>query len=213
MQGRVRPTLLRARWRGAAPALGSAPERQEKVRGMTIFTIGHSTRPFEVFLAALEKAGVDCIVDVRRFPRSRRHPHFNAETLARTLPAAGVAYRHMPELGGRRERRQGGASPHTLWRKEPFRNYADYAESEEFRAALASLIGLARNRKVAIMCAEAVWWRCHRRIIADYLLAAGEPVTHILDIGKQEPARLTEGAAPRSDGSILYAAEQPSLPL
>lgn len=180
---------------------------------MTIFTIGHSTRTFDVFLAALEKAGVDCVADVRRFPRSRRHPQFNAETLSHTLPAAGIAYRPMPELGGRRARRRDGASPHTLWREEPFRNYADYAESEEFRTALASLTALAEERTVAIMCAEAVWWRCHRRIIADYLLASGKAVTHILDVGKQEPARLTEGATPRDDGSILYAAEQPSLPL
>jgi len=180
---------------------------------MTVFTIGHSTRSTEVFLAALARSGVDCVVDVRRFPRSRRHPHFNAEALAQSLPAAGVAYRPMPELGGRRERRKGVRSPHTLWREEPFRNYADYAESAEFRAALDALIALGRERRVAIMCAEAVWWRCHRRIIADYLLAAGEAVTHILDVGKEEPARLTEGAMPRGDGSILYAAEQQSLPL
>ena len=180
---------------------------------MTIFTIGHSTRTIEAFLAALKKAGADCIVDVRRFPRSRRHPHFNADALAHTLPAAGVAYRPMPELGGRRERRKGGASPHTLWREEPFRNYADYADGAEFRAALATLVELGHEHTVAIMCAEAVWWRCHRRIIADYLLAAGEAVTHILDVGKEEPARLTEGAVARGDGSILYAAEQQSLPL
>jgi uncharacterized protein (DUF488 family) len=180
---------------------------------MTVFTIGHSTRSIELFLAMLEKAGVDCIVDVRRFPRSRRHPHFNAEALAQTLPAAGVAYHHVPELGGRRERRKGAVSPHTLWREEPFRNYADYAETAEFRQAVDALIGLAHERRVAIMCAEAVWWRCHRRIIADYLLVAGEAVTHILDLGKEEPARLTEGAAPRGDGAILYPAEQQSLPL
>jgi uncharacterized protein (DUF488 family) len=180
---------------------------------MTIFTIGHSTRTLESFLAALAPAGVDCIADVRRFPRSRRHPHFNAEALSRTLPASGISYVPMPELGGRRARRRDGASPHTLWRVDAFRNYADYAETAEFRAALASLLGLAEARKVAVMCAEAVWWRCHRRIIADYLIAAGAAVTHILDIGKSEPARLTAGAAPQSDGSILYAAEQARLPL
>ena len=178
-----------------------------------IFTIGHSTRTIEAFCAALAAAGVDCVVDVRRFPRSRRHPHFNAEALSESLPAAGVAYRSMPELGGRRGRRPDGPSPHTLWREEAFRNFADYAESDEFRAALGSLGALAAAHTVAIMCAEAVWWRCHRRIIADYLLASGAAVTHILDIGKHEPARLTDGAEPRGDGSILYAADQARLPL
>jgi uncharacterized protein (DUF488 family) len=179
---------------------------------VTIYTIGHSTRSFEAFCAALRSAGVDCVADVRRFPRSRRHPHFNAEALAETLPPAGIAYRPLPELGGRRGRRPDGPSHNTLWREEPFRNYADYAETAEFHDALGSLIALGRERTVAIMCAEAVWWRCHRRIIADYLLASGEAVTHILDLGKQEPARLTEGAALRGDGSILYAADQASLP-
>lgn len=182
---------------------------------MTIFTIGHSTRTFEHFVAALAAAGIAGIADVRRFPRSRRHPHFNGEALAHALPEAGIAYHHFEALGGRR----GGAgaaaaaSHNTLWREAPFRNYADYAETPEFRAALQSLRALAAEKNVAIMCAEAVWWRCHRRIIADYLLAGGADVVHILDKGKLEPARLTEGAAARGDGTILYAADQAALPL
>ena len=180
---------------------------------MTIFTIGHSTRTFAHFVAALAAARVDCIADVRRFPRSRRHPHFNIEALAQALPEAGIAYHHFEVLGGRRSGGRGAASHNTLWREAPFRNYADYAETSEFRDALDSLRGLAAEKNVAIMCAEAVWWRCHRRIIADYLLAGGADVVHILDKGKLEPARLTEGAVRRDDGTIRYAAEQARLPL
>ena len=171
---------------------------------MTVFTIGHSTRTSEAFVALLREAGVAVVADVRRFPFSRRYPQFNGEALAKTLAAAGIGYRHLPALGGRRATPPDGReSQHTLWREEAFRNYADYAETPEFRAAFADLMTLARERATAIMCAEAVWWRCHRRIIADYLLAAGCEVEHILD-GKIEPARLTPGATVRPDGSVLY---------
>jgi uncharacterized protein (DUF488 family) len=177
-----------------------------------LFTIGHSTRTLDDFIAMLEAAHVDCIADVRRFPRSRRHPHFNGDALAASLGEHGIAYRHFEVLGGRRGGRD-GPSPHTLWREEMFRNYADHAETKEFRAALSSLLDLAEQRKVAILCAEAVWWRCHRRIVADYCIAAGATVTHILDLGKLTPAQLTEGAEIRSDGSVLYAGAQAGLPL
>ncbi len=180
---------------------------------MTLFTIGHSTRSLEAFIAALAEAKVDCVVDVRRFPRSRRHPQFNAETLAPALASAGIGYRHVEALGGRRGKRRDGASPNGLWREEGFRNFADYAETPEFRAALDLLLGLARQRRVAIMCAEAVWWRCHRRIIADYAINSGASVVHILDRGKTEPARLTPGAVARADGSILYPPQQAALSL
>ena len=175
---------------------------------MTVFTIGHSTRSIEDFLAMLRGAGVDCIADVRRFPFSRRHPQFNGEALAEALAAAGIGYRHFPALGGRRGARAGGESPHTLWREPGFRNYADYAETGEFRTAFEALLRLARERRLAVMCAEAVWWRCHRRIITDYLIAAGLEVRHILD-GKIETAALTPDATVREDGSVLYRA--PSL--
>ena len=174
---------------------------------MVVFTIGHSTRTIAAFLALLRDAEIDCLVDVRRFPGSRRHPQFNAEALSQSLSEAGILYRHLPSLGGRRGKARGEASRHTLWREEAFRNYADYAETPEFRAALdTGVLRLARDHHPAVMCAEAVWWRCHRRIIADYVIAAGLPVQHILAPGKIEPARLTPDAAVRPDGSVLYRA-------
>jgi uncharacterized protein (DUF488 family) len=171
-----------------------------------IYTIGHSRRSFEEFLAVLHAATVAAVADIRRFPASRRVPHFNAEALAPALAAAGIAYRHIPALGGRRgPRRDGMPSPHTLWREPGFRNYADYAETPAFRAGLAELLELARAHRTAMMCAEAVWWRCHRRIVADYLLENGFAVGHILGAGRIEPARLTPGAVRRPDGTIIYA--------
>ncbi len=176
---------------------------------MTVFTIGHSSRSIEEFIALLAGGGVDCVADVRCFPGSARHPQFNAAALAHSLEAAGIVYRQFPALGGRRG--AGAASrqsPHTLWREAAFRNYADYAGTPEFSGALAVLLRLSEERRVAVMCAEAVWWRCHRRIIADYLIAAGVEVRHILD-GKIEPARLTPEATVTPDGGVLYRA--PSL--
>jgi uncharacterized protein (DUF488 family) len=179
---------------------------------MTVFTIGHSTRPQEEFIAALKAAGVDTVVDVRRFPMSRRHPQFNREPLAAALKEAEIGYRHMPDLGGRRGTRSDGApSRHRLWREAGFRNFADYAETLEFRTAFAELKQIAETGQPAIMCAEAVWWRCHRRIIADYLIAAGFPVIHIFDEKKREPAKLTEGARPLPDGTLLYEGSEPLL--
>jgi len=173
---------------------------------LTVFTIGHSTRGIDDFIGLLRAAKVAAIADVRRFPRSKRHPQFNDRTLAESLDRAGIAYRHFPGLGGRREKRRGGPSPHTLWREEGFRNFADYAETGDFARAFAELRAFAQVRPTAIMCAEALWWQCHRRIIADYLLAAGEKVEHILAAGKIEPAALTEEARLLPGGDVLYAA-------
>lgn len=172
---------------------------------MTIFTIGHSTRSLEEFLTLLRKADVNHLADVRRFPHSKRQTQFNIETFPAALAAAGIGYTHLEALGGRRKARADGKpSPHTLWRVEAFRNYADYAETPAFHAAFNQLRQLAHTKNVAIMCAEALWWQCHRRIIADYLLAAGIEVKHIL-ADKIEPAHLTEGAIARPDGSVLYS--------
>jgi len=178
---------------------------------MKIYTIGHSTRAIEDFAAMLQAAGIAAVADVRRFPRSRRHPHFNGDALQRSLAEAGIFYRHFEALGGRRGPASAKPSVNTLWREEPFRNYADYAETEEFRAALESLASLAAERPVAIMCAEAVWWRCHRRIIADHLIARGDEVVHILDRNKLEPATLTPGATIAPGGTVRYPPKEPRL--
>ena len=157
---------------------------------MTIFTIGHSTRSSGDFVALLREFQVDLLADVRSVPRSRTNPQFNADTLAVTLAEAGIAYRHLDALGGLRHRRKDAApSPNGFWRNDSFRNYADYAATDGFRAGLDELRKLAIDHRCAIMCAEAVWWRCHRRIIADYLVAGGVAVTHILGHNRPTPRR------------------------
>jgi uncharacterized protein (DUF488 family) len=170
-----------------------------------IFTIGHSTRSLADFVRLLREASVDLLVDVRSVPRSRTNPQFNADALPAPLGMAGIEYRHLPALGGLRGRRADETpSPNTLWRNDAFRNYADYATTEAFRAGLGELKALAFDHCCAIMCAEAVWWRCHRRIIADYLLAQGIGVAHIMGPGKIDPATPTTGARALADGKILY---------
>jgi uncharacterized protein (DUF488 family) len=171
----------------------------------TIFTIGHSTRTIAEFVELLRQVNVDLLIDVRSMPGSRAMPQFNIETLPDVLSAEGIGYRHLPSLGGRRSHRKGAPpSTNTLWRVAAFRNYADYAETEEFRAGLDELLVLASEHRCAIMCAEAVWWRCHRRIITDYLLARGISVEHIMGLGKVTAATLTPGAQLLADGTIRY---------
>ena len=177
-----------------------------------LFTIGHSTRSADELIALLREAGVELLVDVRTVPRSRFNPQFNADALPETLGKTGIGYWHMPALGGLRHRPKGAPpSPNGAWQNEAFQAYADYATTPAFHAALAELRGQAQTRVCAIRCAEAVWWRCHRRIVADYLLAAGETVRHILAPGKIEPATLTPTAEPRPDGTIVYPAAQGKL--
>lgn len=180
----------------------------------TVFTIGHSTHPIDEFIAMLTASGVDFLVDVRAFPRSRTNPQYNSDTLSASLAEAEISYIHIKALGGRRWHPKGALpSKNTLWKNSSFRNYADYAETAEFHAGLEQLKKLSLDRSCAIMCAEAVWWRCHRRIITDYLLAATIPVVHIMGLNKTEPATLTKGAKTRPDGSILYPPETLELGL
>ena len=167
------------------------------------FTIGHSTRSVADFIELLQGAGVKLLADVRAIPRSRTNPQFNIEALPTELAESGIAYEHFPELGGRRGRAL-AASPNQFWEHASFRNYADYAGTEAFRAGLERLRRLGQQQCVAIMCAEAVWWRCHRRIIADYLICAGDTVFHILAAGKIEPAKLTPAARKTPEGSLVY---------
>ena len=155
----------------------------------------------------MREAGIERLVDVRSVPRSRVNPQFNADALPAPLAGAGIGYTHLAALGGLRHHPKGAPpSPNTLWRSAAFRNYADYAMTGAFRAGLDELCALAQGERCAIMCAEAVWWRCHRRIIADHLLARGVGVAHIMGPGKLDPASLTPGARPLPDGAILYAA-------
>jgi uncharacterized protein (DUF488 family) len=174
---------------------------------MKVFTVGHSTRSSNELNALLLEAQVHCLVDVRSIPRSRTNPQFNSDSLRESLAAAGIDYIQIAALGGRRGRSKRAPSPNTLWRVEAFRNYADHAATDTFRAGLEQLEALSARQTCAIMCAEALWWRCHRRIIADYLLAAGIEVAHIMGPGKIESATLTPGARRMADGTLLYAAD------
>lgn len=175
----------------------------------TIFTIGHSTWNLAEFVPLLRQVDVTLLVDVRSFPRSRTTPQFNGDTLPHALAADGIGYRHLRALGGRRHHRKGApASLNVYWRVAAFRNYADYAQADEFGAGLAELLALAHAQPCAIMCAEAVWWRCHRRIITDYLLAHGRRVDHIMGPGQVVKATLTPGARVMGDGALRYLALQ-----
>ncbi len=188
---------------------GSKKTARQSQAMPTIFTIGHSTRTIAEFVALLRQVAVDLLVDVRSIPRSRTNPQFNADALPEVLVDAGITYRHLPALGGLRHRKEGAMpSPNTLWRVAAFRNYADYAATDAFRRGLDELRALARDNCCAIMCAEAVWWRCHRRIIADYLLAEGVPVAHIMGRNKIDPAKLTPGVRSLPGGTLIYPAAE-----
>jgi uncharacterized protein (DUF488 family) len=170
---------------------------------MRIWTIGHSTRTNDEFISLLEANEIKLLVDVRSLPGSRRYPQFNKEQLADSLCKAGIRYEHFPELGGRRKTRED--SRNTAWRNESFRGYADYMETEEFDKGVKRLLELTAGAgPVALMCAEAVWWRCHRSLISDYLKVRDIEVIHILDKGKTETHPYTS-AARIVNGKLSYA--------
>ena len=166
-------------------------------KAKTIWTIGHSTHPFEEFLAMLRSFQIELLVDIRNFPGSRKYPQYNKDTLEKTLPENGIRYLHLKALGGRRRPRKD--SVNTAWRSEAFRGYADYMETEIFHAAIAELEEAGAKQRVAYMCSEAVWWRCHRSLVSDYLKVKGWTVMHIMGVGKVEehpftsPARVENG--------------------
>jgi len=182
--------------------------------GDPIFTIGHSTRTLAELVSLLRQADVTMLVDVRSIPRSRTTPQFNQDAMPPALAADGIGYQHLGALGGRRHHPKGAPpSVNTFWRVAAFRDYADYADTAAFRTGLDALRALAHTDRCAIMCAEAVWWRCHRRIIADYLLAGGARVEHIMGPGKVVPATLTPGARIFPDGTLRYPAADGGEPL
>ena len=179
-----------------------------------IWTIGHSTRKIDIFLLLLQENGIKLVADVRMYPGSKRYPQFGREALAKSLNETGIRYEHFPELGGRRKAKPD--SKNTAWRNEMFRGYADYMETEDFQKGIARLVDLAKKSgPTAIMCAEAVWWRCHRSLISDYLKARGVEVLHILDHNKAEPhpftsaAKIVSGELSYSAGDELFSAGQP----
>ncbi len=170
------------------------------------YTIGHSTLPIAEFVGALQAARVALVVDVRTVPRSRTNPQYDRDALPRSLSEFRIGYEHVAALGGLRGRSH-DVSPgvNAFWRNDSFHNYADYAMGDGFRSGLSRLLELGSARRCAIMCAEALWWRCHRRIIADYLLASDEAVFHVMG-GSVEPARLTEAARRGATGVLTYPA-------
>ena len=172
-------------------------------------TIGHSTRSIVEFVALLRDGDIALVVDIRTVRRSRTNPQFNSEVLPQSLAAFGVGYEPIPELGGLRGKAHD--IPPTLnafWINQSFHNYADYALSAEFHGALDRLVSLGRQRRCAVMCSETLWWRCHRRIVADYLISRGESVFHLMGHDKVVPAKLTDGVRARADGTLVYPPSQ-----
>jgi uncharacterized protein (DUF488 family) len=157
-----------------------------------IWTIGHSTRDLDDFIALLTENRIEALADVRSFPGSRKFPQFNAENLAESIPAAGIEYIPFKQLGGRRKVRKD--SPHTVWRHPAFRGYADFMDTDDFKKGIDDLLKLAGKKRSAIMCSEAVWWRCHRSMISDYLKSIGVTVTHIMAPGKTDEHPYTSAA-------------------
>lgn len=168
-----------------------------------IWTIGHSTLAIDAFLGLLRAHKIEAVADVRLMPGSKRYPHFNREVLSASLQQIGMEYVHFPELGGRRKPRSD--SPNTAWRNEAFRGYADHMETAEFQRGMARLSAFAAKKHVAILCAEAVWWKCHRALIADWLKVRGVEVLHILSENKVEPHPYSS-AARVIDGQLSYRA-------
>lgn len=175
---------------------------------LPFFTIGHSTRTIEEFVDLLRAAEVEFVVDIRTVPKSRTNPQYNKQTLPERLAGFNIGYELVAELGGlRRKSKNAPSDMNGFWRNRSFHNYADYALTEAFRAGLQRLITLGRQRRCAMMCSEAVWWRCHRRIVADHLIVLGEDVFHLMGKDRIDPASLTKGAQVQADGALIYPAD------
>jgi uncharacterized protein (DUF488 family) len=173
---------------------------------LTVLTVGHSNHPLEEFLALLARHGVGALLDIRRFPGSRKHPHFHRDSLAAAVSQSGVDYHWLEALGGRRHKQQ-EASPNLGLENEAFRNYADHMLTGEFRDGVKALLKTARQKRTAIMCAEGLFWQCHRRLVSDFLVANGVIVQHIMPDGELRPHTLTPGAVTK-DGRVTYPGEK-----
>ena len=171
-----------------------------------VLTIGHSNHPLERFLALLVQHEVEALVDIRRFPGSRKHPHFSRDNLAAALPRSGVEYHWLEAMGGRR-RKERDESPNLGLENSAFRNFADYMLTAEFREGVAKLLEISRRQRAAIMCAEGLFWQCHRRLISDYLVSNGLTVQHIMPAGELRPHSLTRGASVEG-GQVTYPGEK-----
>jgi uncharacterized protein (DUF488 family) len=166
-----------------------------------IYTIGHSNRSIETFLALLAAHDIERVADIRRFPRSARYPHFDETALAASLKGAGITYLHFPDLGGRRNPRRD--SPNAAWRVPAFRGYADYMGTAQFSGAVSELLQFAGGGRTTVMCAEAVWWQCHRRLLADALVVGGVPVAHIASAAAPKMHQMSEFAR-ELNGRVVY---------
>ena len=176
---------------------------------LPFFTIGHSTRAIAEFVDLLCAGKVAMVVDIRTVPRSRANPQYNLDALPDSLAGFQIGYTRIEALGGLRGKsREVPPEVNGWWENRSFHNYADYTLTDEFHGGLDELIGLGRERRVAMMCSEAVWWRCHRRIVADHLLTRGESVFHLMGHDRVEPATLTPAAEPRPDGAVGYPAAE-----
>jgi uncharacterized protein (DUF488 family) len=175
-----------------------------------LLTIGHSNRSEEAFVQLLKEFRVQTVVDIRRLPHSRAFPHFEREHLESLLSREGMEYIWLPSLGGLRRRLKGAESPNSGLSSQGFRNYADYMTTDEFVAGVQELLKIARRSRTVYMCAEAVYWRCHRRLLSDYLVAYGVEVAHIMARSKLEPHRMTAGSLVTADGVVFYPAQEPS---
>jgi uncharacterized protein (DUF488 family) len=172
----------------------------------SVFTIGHSTHPLDRFLALLARHEIEALVDIRRFPGSRKHPQFGQDNLAAALQKSGLEYHWLEALGGRRHKQQ-EESPNLGLENKGFRNYADYMLTDEFREGVEKLLEVARQKRTAIMCAEGLFWQCHRRLVSDFLVASGVTVQHIMPTGELRSHKLTPGALVE-DGQVTYPGEK-----
>jgi len=174
-----------------------------------IFTVGHSNRSFEEFLSLLKTFEIWAVADIRRYPSSRKFPHFNREVLLKLLSKQNIRYIWLEALGGRRYSGKNDKSPNIGLESPGFRNYADHMATDDFRSAVQELLSIAATSRTAVMCAEKLYWKCHRRLLSDYLIAQGAEVEHILEYGKLQPHRLTPGAVITADARVIYPSQQP----